>query len=192
MFLYADDIRHHIEDSFIVCPCDVKPHTPEWEEFKKNRLACIEGSGFDITLYKVFSPESGSFSPFIGKEKRKLPLFRPLYDDKKDVPLFLYPGYYLLQSYEVISLPPSLGGLVLPRSSFFSAQCLTQGTRICPGFSGQLRVALWVIGTDGVILEKGTRFATVLFFPFTLGSTDPYAGIWYGDKVTTDDVERAY
>lgn len=109
-----------------------------------------------------------------------------------DLIYHLFPTYYLLQSAEVFSLPSHIGGIVLPRSSFFNAECVVCGTRIAPGFSGQLRVGLYVCGRLGLDLQMGARFATVMFYRFTDGNTDAYQGIWSGNKITTDGTERAY
>jgi len=192
MFLSADEIRAAVAVSNMISRTDIA-NDAENASWLSERMSFIEGSGFDITISDVYSRYVTGMVPYVGREERSLPEFKSVRDCFVDSDIYhLYPAYYLLQSAETISLPETIGGIVLPRSSFFNAECIICGTRIAPGFSGQLRVGLYVCGHMGVKLQHGARFATVMFYEMSGGSTDAYKGIWSGSKLTTQGTERGY
>jgi deoxycytidine triphosphate deaminase len=204
MFICADGIRDMVSNLRVMAPvgCEnscIEHDIEQWKLFLKERTEFIEGSGFDIQVAGVYHKAHNTLPPYIGKDGsiRRLPKYVPLSEYSSeymagDDVYHLTPGYYLLQSEEVVSLPSYVGGLVLPRSSFFVAECLLGFTRIAPGFSGQLRCGLYVCGDHGLYLERKAKFATVMFYRFTHGKTDSYKGIWHGDRMSTNDkIERA-
>jgi len=199
MYLCADGMRNLIENAKLIAPCGSDTLSPEqeieqWKVFLKDQCEFIEGSGFDITIHDVFRRDTTASIPYIGVETRRLPEYISVSNfgsaycngDTYHLP----PRYYLLQSRESVRVPNYLVGFVLPRSSFFNAECLVATTRISPGFSGQLRVGLSVQGSLGLKLDKGARFATVMLAQLTPGKTDSYKGIWTGSKLSTDNKEE--
>jgi deoxycytidine triphosphate deaminase len=105
----------------------------------------------------------------------------------------LTPGAYILKSMEQFHMPDHIGALVVPRTTFFDAQCVFVGAHIAPGFSGYLRNLLVVYASRGIYLEREARYCAVKFYEHTLGSCDPYAGMRKGDISPTDDkLEKAF
>jgi len=182
MQICADDMREKILRAGLVRPT----LGVRWEK----RFQYIEGSGFELTVGGVYRPND-SDTPFIGVETRVLPEVTTLTTDSNNV-YDLDPGFYLIQSDETIWMPTEWSGRVEPRTSYFNAMCLMGTSRIAPGFQGKLRCALEVAHPSGFRLQRGAGFAAMVCYKLTPGGTDPYRGVWNGDKITTSGVERGY
>lgn len=195
MFLCADSIRNYIESVDMV------------DNVSDEQLGFIEGSALDITVGEIYQiPHTPAY---IGRN-RTLPELEKVNPDEFGLYVlhssigrmsglqtpeeenFVMVYMYLLQSYESFKLPGYIGGIVYPRTSFFNAGCNVLCSRISPGFNGRLRAGLVIYNQGGLMLERGARFASVMFHQFTDGKTDAYKGIWQGDKVTTNGVERGF
>ena len=184
MFLSAEAIRNL---------CNNNP--PLIETLRS--LDFIEGSSYDVELYSVQIPSTGSDMPFIGKSKRRLPTMidvqRGPVTGLGDEIYTLGRGSYILKSMEQFHLPAGIGAIVFPRTSFFDAQCIFSGTTIAPGFSGYLRNLLVIHANRGIYLEREARYCQVKFFHHDGGLTDMYKGMRKGDISPTDDkFERAF
>lgn len=184
MFLSAEAIRNL---------CNNNP--PLIETLRS--LDFIEGSSYDVELYSVQIPSTGSDMPFIGKSKRRLPTMidvqRGPVTGLGDEIYTLGRGSYILKSMEQFHLPAGIGAIVFPRTSFFDAQCIFSGTTIAPGFSGYLRNLLVIHANRGIYLEREARYCQVKFFHHDGGLTDMYKGMRKGDISPTDDkFEKAF
>ena len=184
MFLSAETIRD-------LCKCN-----PPLIETSRD-LSFVEGSAYDVELYSVQTPSTGSDMPFIGKYKRRLPTMIDVqHGPVTGLGAEIYAlgrGSYILKSMEQFHLPVGVGAIVFPRTSFFDAQCIFSGTTIAPGFSGYLRNLLVIHANRGIYLEREARYCQVKFFMHDAGLTDEYRGMRRGDISPTDDkFETAY
>jgi deoxycytidine triphosphate deaminase len=178
MFLSAETIRD-------LCKCN-----PPLIETCRN-LDFIEGSSYDVELYSVQTPSTGSDMPFIGKYKRRLPTMLDVqHGPVTGLGAEIYAlgrGAYILKSMEQFHLPAGVGAIVFPRTSFFDAQCIFSGTTIAPGFSGYLRNLLVIHANRGIYLEREARYCQVKFFMHDAGLTDEYRGKRHGDVSPSND-----
>jgi len=168
----------------------------------------IEGSVWDLTVDKILYFESQNSST-ITRTKRRLPEYCEQALDH-DGFWTLTPGYYLVQSLETINMPLDMSGLVIPRSSVFRGGALPVGTRIAPGYCGNIVTGLNILPQTGIFtVERGARLMSVSFdlldLPVILFDNPiqfaqemahhvgKYTGIWAGDKVSTQGkTERAF
>lgn len=179
----------------------------------------LEGSKVDLTLNSVSTLQLASTAPFMGlnlritpptKEIMPLPLpFTPKLGNT-GIGWTLFSGFYLLQTVETLNMPYWLVGNIKERTTLFRNGTICRVTDADPGFSGKITCALYVPPGSQLTIEKGARFLSVRFEPIiTLwlsngkpclcniatdpSETDPYDGIWSGDKKSTEgEVERSY
>ena len=167
----------------------------------------IEGSVWDLSVNNILYFEDQNSST-ITRTKRRLPEY---YEQQLDHDGFwtLTPGYYLTQSLETVNMPLDMSGLVIPRSSVFRGGALPIGTRIAPGYSGNIVTGLNVLPQTGIFtVERGARLMSISFDLLDLPVINfdnplqlvqemahhvgQYSGIWQGSKVTTTGSERAF
>jgi deoxycytidine triphosphate deaminase len=190
----------------------------------------IEGSGYDLRIWKVFSPRVGSWNtPLIAAEIRKTPrlyevipgnlsyiiapitnsceLLRRCHEEngRDDSEMFLpeeaistltvgwrlTPGvHYVAQTVEQLNIPDDVRCVLRPRTSYFTSGVTLDCSDASPGFSGNIRVGLICHNPEGIIIEQGAGIVTATFHRLDSGESDAYRGIWSGNKVETEGVER--
>lgn len=165
------------------------------------RVGDIEGSQFDLTIDKLYA-QSPSSSPYLGRYGRDTGSLVELEAIKfpkiNEEGWQLYPEtHYVGLTGELINMPNDLRGLLDGRSSDFVIGIYPGVTNISPGYSGKLKFG--VFAASGAKLCRGARVLTVTFTSFNYygdrpkmlnAHIQPYGGIWGGDKVTTEGVER--
>lgn len=161
-----------------------------------DRLERIEGSKYDLSVAKVFRRPLFSLTPTIGSY-RLLPDAKEVRYHCAGVASFgwarLWPWFsYLVQSEEQIKMPREHVGFIFSRTSIFRGGGTLLGTIVDPGYDGVITAGLHV-RWPGMWLEKGARFASIIFAEFDSIFTDEYQGVWGGDRLTTDGKkERGY
>lgn len=187
------------------------------EEQKTGRL---EGSKVDLTLNAVYTLNLGKkLGSFLGVNLRRTPPTEEI----KPNPLpyspvtaetglgwTLFSGFYLLQTVETLNMPFWLIGNIKERTTLFRNGTICRVTDADPGFSGQITCALYVPQGAQITIEQYARFLSVRFEPicnvemfkesplvFGISTdpneTDPYEGIWSGNKRSTEgELERSY
>lgn len=194
MILTSDVIRQGINKNALISKPTYISY-PDWEE----RCQFIEGCSFDLTIGRLFQPDPVVDTCFISETERKLPAqveLPPYHLVREGVygwKLEVSQGYYVAQTGESINLPPSVMGLLFPRASLFRPGVIPHVTTIKPGYSGALTFGLSVYSNFSVSL--GARLITLVLVSIELASgaeVDAYEGIWSGNKVTTQGVERAF
>lgn len=190
MYLCSDDIRHLIREYKLI-ETDFNP------EFCEDGDR-IEGATYDFRLSKVKIPDPESdIIPFFGfdphgREVRRLP---PLIEIEPIGGIYrFYNGCsYVIQSVETFNLPSGIGGRVASKSSYFVALSETSGTFVGSAFTGKLKCKFRCDFDPYIEVARNYRIGCVKFFTHTPGSCDDYAGIWKGDKMTTNGkFERGY
>lgn len=199
MFLSANTIREMILERGLIV-------------FKRfcERFGFIEGSSFDLTVNKVYKIDT-KYPPFIGIKKRITPnmieippysLFDEIchlysedefsVEDMKQMGegWYLPQGYYVLSTEEQTNLPPYILGILKPRRTYLVSGCPVFCTDVAPGYQGILAMGIGIFNPAGLILEKGSKAVAYRFGIFDTEDTDAYKGIWGGDKVQTNGVER--
>lgn len=179
----------------------------------------MEGSKVDLTLAAVATLEQVSnLSAFMGVNFRKTPPTKEI--EPSPLPYsstmktgdgwVLFPGFYLLQTNETLNMPFWLIGNIQERTSIFRNGSICRVTSADPGFSGKITCALFVPPRTQLVIEQNARFLSIRFepiinvqfhdgLPIIFGisrdpsETDPYKGIWSGDKRSTEGaVERGF
>jgi deoxycytidine triphosphate deaminase len=167
----------------------------------------IEGSVWDLSVNKILYFEDQNSST-ITRTKRRLPEY---FEQQLDHDGFwtLTPGYYLVQSLETVNMPLDMSGLVIPRSSVFRGGALPVGSRIAPGYLGNIVTGLNVLPQTGIFtVERGARLMSISFDLLDLPVINfdnplqliqemahhvgSYQGIWSSSKITTEGTERAF
>ena len=179
----------------------------------------LEGSKLDLTLNSVSTLKLSGMAPFMGLDLRITPPTQevepnPLPCNPKlgsvGIGWVLFPGFYLLQTTEQLNMPYWLIGNIKERTTLFRNGTICRVTDADPGFSGNITCALYVPPGSQLTIEKGARFLSIRFEPivtlwlsngkpcvFNIAAdpteTDPYNGIWSGNKRSTEGaVERGY
>lgn len=178
----------------------------EWRE----RINFIEGSQFDLTLDILYRPILKRFTPFIGRYSRETPgleevesAFSPV--RKEDI-WKLAPGYYIGVTGETVTLPSWVKGFLGARTSCFMCGAVPNVTFVNPGFSGILRFGFML--HNYMEIGKGARVITINLGIFDLfqkydedyllkmtgheSDIEVYEGIWGGNKVSTEGIERPH
>lgn len=180
----------------------------------------LEGSKIDLTLASVSTLlMQGNLSAFMGIDVRKTPPthemepgllpYSPIIG-KTNTGWTLFPGFYLLQTTETLNMPYWLIGNIKERTTLFRNGTICRVTDADPGFSGKITCALYVPPQSQLTIERGSRFLSIRFEPIIsvtfsnnkplmfriatdAAETDPYNGIWSGDKKSTEGkTERGY
>lgn len=169
----------------------------------------IEGSVWDLSADEIlyFVNQNASF---IGRKKRRLPEYLNEKLSSDGLWWQLTPGYYLVKSLETVNMPLDMSGFVIPRSSVFRGGALPVGTRIAPGYCGNIVTGLHILPQTGSFtIERGARLMSVAFDLITLPTIEfdnplhlaqqmahhvgEYRGIWGSGRVSTDGkTERAF
>lgn len=194
MILTSDVIRQGIKENVLISR---PPYIscPDWEE----RCQFIEGCSFDLTVGRLFQPDLTDTSCFISELERKLPAqteIPPYHQVRAGVygwSLEASQGYYVAQTGEAVNLPQNVMGLLFPRASLFRPGIIPHVTTIKPGYSGALTFGLSVHSNFSISL--GARLITLVMVMINVSDNvevDAYSGIWSGNKVTTQGVERAF
>ena len=183
-------------------------------------LQPFEGSKIDLTLDTVSTlVMQGNLSAFMGLDVRKTPPTHEIKPGllphsptigKTNMGWTLFPGFYLMQTVETLNMPYWLIGNIKERTTLFRNGTICRVTDADPGFSGKITCALYVPPQSQLTIERGARFLSIRFEPiisvifskekplmFNIASdpseTDPYNGIWSGDKRSTEGkTERGY
>lgn len=179
------------------------------------RFKFIEGCSYDLTLEAIKRKQNfGGRRAILGKKVRDTPDLREVIpwtkqscfmhlmhlteEERNDLSDELYClefGLYQLLFTEHIEVPLGLVGIVFSRVSWGLSGALTFGTKIAPGFSGQIKTPLFVADPDGVIIERETLGVTVGFIQVDselVRDCDPYGGngggFWQGDRMSSGGV----
>lgn len=197
----------------------LRSHPPLITNVSHRLTQPLEGSKVDLTLESVSTLQLASSLPFMGIDFRITPPTKEIMPS--DLPVsprlrdtgkgwLLFPGFYLLQTTESLNMPYWLVGNIKERTTLFRNGTICSVTDADPGFSGKITCALYVPPGSQLTIEKGARFLSIRFEPiitlwlsngnpclFNIVSepseTDPYSGIWSGDKKSTEGkVERGY
>ena len=164
----------------------------EWDK----RVEFIEGSQFDLTTSRLFIRKPNQSPPFMGRYSRELgdlEEIAPQYNEfRKEYTWVLEAGkHYVAMTGEIVTMPPTLKGILRPRSSDFIMGLYPGVTDISPGFSGMLRFGLYASETCEI--GRGSRQITMAVVTIEGDEeTDTYQGIWGKsggsvDKITTED-----
>lgn len=197
----------------------IKAQPPLITDVSDRMTVPLEGSKVDLTLNSVSTLQLSAKSSFMGinvritpptKEISPIPLPCSPNTGAVGVGWTLFSGFYLLQTVETLNMPYWLVGNIKERTTLFRNGAICRVTDADPGFSGKITCALYVPPGSQLTIEKGARFLSIRFEPIiTLwlsngkpclfnivadpSETDPYNGIWSGDKKSTEgEVERSY
>lgn len=149
---------------------------------------CIQSSGYDLRLNKLFEIVSLSF---IGITEKEMPKIKELQQKKEIIGkgltlkefFIIEPGkYYLATTLEKINMPPNLTGFIFNRSSLFRCGASIRSAIVDPGYRGELTIGIKNEGMHGIRIEKHARFAQICFAEVH-GEVSPYNGSYQGGKI---------
>ena len=170
------------------------------EQLSDREKSNPEGVGIDVRVSQVFRLTSDGF---LGIEDRKSPDVQRVADIAKDKFIVLNPDdFVLVKTLEKVNLPAEkvvieeemkpciLMVQVYPRTSLHRSGIQFFGTKIDPGYSGELTFALKNVSSVYFKLELGARIANLVFHTVLGELSRPYEGQWQGGRVHTEGVEK--
>lgn len=153
----------------------------------ERELESPEGVGFDLRVSSVslLSGSGGSLK----RETRRTPDVIDLRTNS-DGCFYLQPGeIYLVSTIEEFDLPDDLAATFYPRSSLFRSGISFASSVLPPGYVGPMTFSLTNNYKNNFELEKGARFAHVVFHAVT-GDVARYKGQWQGGRISQPEDEE--
>lgn len=151
------------------------------QNLSNRELNSPEGIGFDLRVGKV-SLLVGSRGSLKG-ETRRTPDTVELMENGEGC-YWLEPGeVYLVSTIEEFDLPNNLSALFYPRSTLFRSGIGFGSSVLPPGYTGTMTFSLVNNYKKSFEIEKGARFAHVVFHS-VLGEVNLYKGQWQGGRVS--------
>ena len=139
--------------------------------------AQIQGVGMELTVKSILAFGDRGTIGFDNKD-RELPRTFELPWDRYTHDRLLFPGVYLLNLNEKVSVPIDKIGLAIPRSSLLRMGC-TLGTAVWdPGYVGHGQVLLQVLNSFGLVLKQDARILQLLFADLESEAVQLYDGIY--------------
>ena len=189
MFLTAKDIQK-------LCPTGTdtdlvsKPFYFTHEAWDK-RMGFIEANRFDITIESIWLADPEDGGGFLGEDSRQTPKLLP-FPKYRENEWILTQGFYHILAGEVLNMPNDVFGTVKARRTIFGFSSFIVGTDIAPGYKGQIYCGMVVMAPKPFPVKRGARFASIRFASVNAKGTIPYQGIWSGNKLSTNGIERAF
>ncbi len=137
---------------------------------------------FDLTVKDIIALESDGVLDF-DNSKRFVPDHKII--TPKDGKWILEPGGYLTRYNEIIEVPLSAIGIVLPRSSLMRI-----GGTICsalwdPGYKGR-GIGLLIVYTR-ITIHQNARIAQIIFLKTLEESKNGYSGEYQNENISTEE-----
>lgn len=171
MFLGTSEIMKKIEEENLI------------ENYSK---VCIQSSGYDLRLEKLFEIVSLSF---LGIDEKEMPKIKEILPKKQIIGsglkefFILDPGEYCLAvTIEKINMPHDLVAFISNRSSLFRCGASIRSAVVDPGYKGKLTIGIKNETRHAIRIEKHARFAQLCFAKVS-GSVSPYKGSYQGGKI---------
>jgi dUTP pyrophosphatase len=137
----------------------------------------IQGVGMELTVKSILAFCDRGTIGFDNKD-RILPRTQELYWDKYDHDRLLFPGVYLANLNELVSIPKDKIGFAIPRSSLLRMG-VTLGTAVWdPGYVGHGQVLLEVHNSFGLTIKKNARILQLVFADLESEAVQLYDGIY--------------
>ena len=173
MFLGTYELKKKIEEENLI------------ENYSKE---CIQSSGYDLRLNKLFEIVSLSF---IGISEKEMPKIKEIQEKKeilgtglslKEFFIIEPKKYYLATTLEKINMPSNLVAFIFNRSSLFRCGASIRSAVVDPGYKGELTIGIKNEAMHSIRIEKHARFAQICFAEVH-GEVSPYRGSYQGGKI---------
>jgi dUTP pyrophosphatase len=139
----------------------------------------VQGVGMELTAKSVLAFNDRGTIGFDNKD-RELPRTQELPWDKYTHDRLLFPGVYLVNLNELVSIPIDKIGFAIPRSSLLRMG-VSLGTAVWdPGYVGHGQVLLQVLNSFGLVLKKDARILQLVFADLESEAVQLYDGIYQG------------
>lgn len=156
------------------------------KNLSNRELNSPEGVGFDLRLGKIAMLKSGSGSLKINT--RRTPEVNNINPDTTNC-FQLEPGKtYLATTIEEFELPNELAAVFYPRSTLFRSGIIFGSSVLPPGYIGPMTFSLTNKYHENFEIEKGARFAHVVFHSVS-GDVGLYKGQWQGGRISQPNDE---
>jgi len=134
--------------------------------------------GVDLTVKEIHEfVERGCID--FDNSSRRIPETKKI--EWEEDTIFLKPGIYKLVTNEIFNLPTNLAAISQSRSSLLRMGAFVSTGVWDAGFSGRAEFVLVVMNPKGIEIKKNARVAQLIFIKLT-GDTEPYRGIFHGQK----------
>jgi len=156
------------------------------EDLDKRELKNPEGCGFDLRLEKLLKLKGKTFLGVTHREVVEMTEKRLIKNS-----WIIKPGeYYLSKTMEKVNIPENLVGIVKPRSTLYRSGILLRSGQVSPGYRGDLYFGIYNAGEVEFEIEKGARYAHIMFFEVKGSLVRGYEGQWQGGRATTEGKEK--
>jgi deoxycytidine triphosphate deaminase len=147
----------------------------------QRELSNPEGIGFDLSVSQIFLISEGTGS--LKRDTRRTPNAIEVREDSNGC-YILEPGeVYLVSTVEEFDLPSDLTAFFYPRSTLFRSGINFSSSVLPPGYVGPLTFSLTNNFKNPFEIEKGARFAHVVFHSVS-GEVNSYKGQWQGGRTS--------
>lgn len=139
--------------------------------------AQIQGVGMELTVKSILAfCDHGTIG--FSNEDRVLPRTQELFWDRYNQERILFPGCYLINLNELVSIPVDKIGFGIPRSSLLRMG-VSLGTAVWdPGYVGHGQVLLQVLNSFGLVIKKDARIMQLVFADLESEAVQLYDGIY--------------
>ncbi len=148
-----------------------------------------EGVGFDLRVSKVSMLAGGGGS--LKCDTRRTPEVVELCANDEGCYILKKGEIYLISTLEEFDLPDNLAAFFYPRSTLFRSGVFLASSVLPPGYVGPMTFSLINNFHESFELEKGARFAHVVFHAVT-GKIGRYKGQWQGGRVSQPKDEEQF
>ncbi len=143
---------------------------------KEEELDC---GGLKLHLDKVFIPMGiGKIS----KESKTLPTYQEIQTNENNE-YFLGPGAYKIRYKEFVKVPNNAIALALPRSTLLRMGATIYTAVWDPGYEGRGEGLMVVFNKDGIIIERGSQIAQLIFITLDKPTLFIYRGDYYRENI---------
>lgn len=156
------------------------------KNLSNRELNSPEGVGFDLCLDKIAILEAGSGSLKI--DTRRTPKVKNINPDTTNCFQLKPNKSYLATTIEEFELPNELAAVFYPRSTLFRSGIIFGSSVLPPGYIGPMTFTLTNNYHEKFEIEKGARFAHVVFHSVS-GDVGLYKGQWQGGRISQPDDE---
>jgi deoxycytidine triphosphate deaminase len=155
----------------------------------ERELNSPEGVGFDLRVSKVSVLTGGGGS--LKCDTRRTPEIVNLNANDDGCYVLRKGEVYLVSTMEEFDLPDDLAAFFYPRSTLFRSGVNLASSVLPPGYVGPMTFSLTNHYKKSFELEKGARFAHVVFHSVT-GRVGRYKGQWQGGRVSQPNDEEQF
>jgi dUTP pyrophosphatase len=137
----------------------------------------LDCAGLKLTIKRIYKVNGRGE---LRKAEKKIPQY--IEAPSRNNAYFLKPGAYIVRYNEYVRIPNGYIGLAIPRSSLLRMGATIHTAVWDPGYEGMGVGLLIVYNNDGIIIEKNTQVAQLVYLKMSGLTKHTYEGVFKGEK----------